>query len=123
VPFSVSGAASPACGPDPARPWNSLTGPLELLEAATTQDLLIPDQIRTLIDRLETELEAPGGSGLAGRLVRLVAVLGTAPEGQALEKLLTAWLQAGGASPSGVLLLPFSELTAGLQGAAEALGT
>ncbi|HTG33674.1 MAG TPA: hypothetical protein VLB76_12170 [Thermoanaerobaculia bacterium] len=106
----------------PLAALESLTGPLELLEAATKQKPPVTDQIRTLIDRLEAELKAPGGSGFAGRLARLVAALGAAPEGQALEQLLGTWLQAGGIAPAGGGLLPLGELAAGVPGALEALG-
>jgi hypothetical protein len=97
----------------------ALTGPLELLESATTQQPSIPDQVQGLLDVLEKELAAPGGLG--GRLARLVAALGEAPEGQALGNLLAGWLQAGGIDPEAARL-PFGDLAAGLQGAVDVLG-
>jgi hypothetical protein len=107
--------------PGAAATLAAISGPLAIVEAATTQPTPIADQIRTLLDRLEAEIAAPGGSGFAGRLARLVAALGEAKEGQALGKLLAGWLAAGGIDPRAAGLPP-ADFTAGFQGAVDALG-
>ncbi|HVR98500.1 MAG TPA: hypothetical protein VMW27_17935 [Thermoanaerobaculia bacterium] len=96
-----------------------ITAPLELIEAATTQDL--PAKIRELIAKLAAELEQPGDSGFAGVLSRLAETVSSAPEGQALWQVLSSWLAAGGLDTR-TLQLPIGDFIAAVQAGVQAVG-
>jgi hypothetical protein len=96
-----------------------ITAPLELIEAATTQDL--PGKIRELMAKLAAELEEPGDSSFAGVLSRLAEVVGSAPEGQVLWQALSSWLAAGGLDTR-TLQLPVGDFVAAVQAGVQAVG-
>jgi hypothetical protein len=108
-----------AAMPDGASALSPITTPLELIEAATTQDL--PAKIRELMAKLAAELEEPGESGFAGVLSRLAKAVGGAPEGQTLWQILSGWLAAGGLDTR-TLQLPIEDFVAAVQAAVQAVG-